>query len=110
MEPFAAIEERTKAAKTTARSFRFTPQEWDMIEAEALRLNMSKAFFVHLAVADAIGKFTPLPRFDYSDFLPGVAKSHPTLRTKPGIGFALSFGRRESKLSVNIDLLFVLAG
>jgi hypothetical protein len=40
-----------------------------MIEAEANRLNMSKAFFVHLAVTNAIGKFTPLPRFDYSVFL-----------------------------------------
>jgi hypothetical protein len=40
-----------------------------MIEAEAIRLNMSKAFFVHLAITNAMGKFTPLPRFDYSDFL-----------------------------------------
>jgi hypothetical protein len=68
-----------KTAKTTAKSFRFTPQEWDMIAAEAIRLNMSKAFFVHLAVTNAIGKFTPLPRFDYSDFLPeGVAKAEGT--------------------------------
>jgi hypothetical protein len=58
-----------KITKTTAKSFRFTPQEWNMIEVEANRLNMSKAFFVHLAVTNAIGKFTPLPRFDYSDFL-----------------------------------------
>jgi hypothetical protein len=58
-----------KTAKTTAKSFRFTPQEWDMIAAEAIRLNMSKAFFVHLAVTNAIGKFTPLSPFDYSDFL-----------------------------------------
>jgi hypothetical protein len=64
------IEERMKAAKTTAKSFRFTPREWSMIEAEASRLNMSKAFFVQLAVTAAIGKFKPLPRFDYSDFLP----------------------------------------
>lgn len=40
-----------------------------MIEAEANRLNMSKAFFVQLAVTAAIGKFKPLLRFDYSDFL-----------------------------------------
>jgi hypothetical protein len=59
-----------KTAKTTAKSFRFTPREWNMIEAEANRLNMSRAFFVHLAITNAIGKFTPLPRFDYSDFLP----------------------------------------
>jgi hypothetical protein len=80
MEPLAAnIEERVKTAKTTSRSFRFTPQEWDIIEAEASRLNMSKAFFVHLAVTNAIGKFTPLPRFDYSDFLPeGVVKAEGT--------------------------------
>jgi hypothetical protein len=58
-----------KTAKTTAKSFRFTPQEWDMIEAEAMRLNMSKAFFVHLAVTNAIGKFKPAPRFDYSYFV-----------------------------------------
>jgi hypothetical protein len=32
-------------------------------------LNMSKAFLVHLAVTNAIGKFTPLSPFDYSDFL-----------------------------------------
>jgi hypothetical protein len=38
-------------------------------EAEAIRLNMSKAFFVHSAVTNAIGKFKPLPQFDYSDFL-----------------------------------------
>jgi hypothetical protein len=55
-----------KTAKTLAKSFRFTPQEWDMIEAEATRLNMSKAFFVHLAVTNSLGKFTPLHRFDYS--------------------------------------------
>jgi hypothetical protein len=69
-----------KAAKTTAKSFRFTPREWNIIEAEANRLNMSKAFFVHLAVTNAIGKFKPLPRFDYSDFLPeGVIKTEGTL-------------------------------
>jgi hypothetical protein len=55
------IEERMKVAKTTAKSFRFTPREWSMIEAEASRLNMSKAFFVQLAVTAAIGKFKPLP-------------------------------------------------
>jgi hypothetical protein len=44
-------------------------QEWGMIEAESIRLNMSKAFFVHLAVTNAIGKFKPIPRFDYSDFV-----------------------------------------
>jgi hypothetical protein len=65
-----------KTAKTTAKSFRLTPQEWDMIEAEAGRLNMSKAFLVHLAVTNAIGKFKPLPRLDYSDFLPeGIVKA-----------------------------------
>jgi hypothetical protein len=83
MEPLAVnIDERIKKAKTTARSFRFTPQEWDMIEAEASRLNMSKAFFVHLAVTNAIGKFTPLPRFDYSDFLPEkvVKAESPSIR------------------------------
>jgi hypothetical protein len=58
-----------KTTKTRAKSFRFTPHEWDMIEAEAMRLNMSKAFFVHLAVTNAIGNFEPLSRFDYSDFL-----------------------------------------
>jgi hypothetical protein len=80
MKPLAAtIQRRMKTAKTTARSFRFTPQEWDMIEVEASRLNMSKAFFVHLAVTNVIGKFTPLPRFDYSDFLPeGVVKGEGT--------------------------------
>jgi hypothetical protein len=52
-----------KTVKTTAKSFRFTPQEWNMIEDEAKRLNMSKAFFVHLAVTNAIGKFRPLPPF-----------------------------------------------
>ena len=80
MQPLAVnIEERMKTAKTTARSFRFTPQEWDVIEAEASRLNMSKAFFVHLAVTNAIGKFLPLPRFDYSDFLPeGVVRDEGT--------------------------------
>jgi hypothetical protein len=45
-----------------------------------------------------------------ADARTSVPKSHPTLRTKPGIGCALSFGRSESKLSVNIDVLFVLAG
>jgi hypothetical protein len=50
-----------------------------MIKAEASRLNTSKAFFVHLAVTNAIGKFTPLPRFDCSDFLPGgVVKDEGT--------------------------------
>jgi hypothetical protein len=79
MEPLAAIKERMKTAKTTAKSFRFTPQEWNTIEAEANRLNMCKAFFVHLAVTNAIGKFKPLPRFDYSDFLPeGVVKGEGT--------------------------------
>jgi hypothetical protein len=68
-----------KTENTTAKSFRFTPQEWDMIAGEAIRLNISKAFFVHLAVTNAIGKFTPLPRFDYSDFLPeGVVKAEGT--------------------------------
>jgi hypothetical protein len=89
VEPLAAIEERTKTGKTTARSFRFTPQEWDMIEAEASRLNMSKAFFVHLAVTNAIGKFTPLPRLDYADFLPkGVVKSEGT-----SIPHRMAYGR-----------------
>jgi hypothetical protein len=80
MEPLPAnIEERMKTARTTARSFRFTPQEWDMIEAEASRLNMSRAFFVHSAVTNAIGKFKPLRRFDYSVFLPeGVVKDEGT--------------------------------
>jgi hypothetical protein len=74
-----SIDERMKTVKTTARSFSFTPREWNMIEAEASRLNMSKAFFVHLAVTNAIGKFKPLPRFDYSDFLPeGVVKAEGT--------------------------------
>jgi hypothetical protein len=63
MEPLAAnIEERMKTAKTTARSFRFTPQEWNMIETEASRLNMSKAFFVHLAVRQSHQSHYLLPK------------------------------------------------
>ena len=64
------------------------------------------AFVPHLA--ELSKGHARVPRL--ADARAGVAKSHPTLRTKSGIGCALSCGRSESKLAVNIDLPFVLAG
>jgi len=67
---------------------------------------LSLAFVPHLAELSKTRARVPC----LADARAGPAKSHPTFRTKPGIGCTLSFGRRESKLSVNIDLPFVLAG
>jgi hypothetical protein len=69
-------------------------------------LALSPAFVAHPAELSKARARVPY----LADARPSVAKSHPTLRTKPGIGCALSFGCSESKLSVNIDLPFVLAG
>jgi hypothetical protein len=69
-------------------------------------LALSPAFVAHSAeLCEARARVPYL-----ADARAGVAKSHPPLRTKLGIGCAFRFGPSESKLSVNIDLPFVLAG
>jgi hypothetical protein len=69
-------------------------------------LALSTAFVAHSAELRKARARVPY----LADARAGAAKSHPTLRTKPRIGCALSFSRSESKLSINVDLPFVSAG
>jgi hypothetical protein len=59
-------------------------------------LALSPAFVAHSTELSKARARVP----HLADARAGVAKSHPTLRTKPGIGCVLSFGGRESKLCV----------
>jgi hypothetical protein len=54
-------------------------------------LALSPAFVAHLAELCQARASVPY----FADARAGAAKSYPTLRTKPGIGCAVGFGRRE---------------